>query len=147
MNLIIYLLNIIFQHCIFEGYFPDGWKNAAVIPLYKGKGNVNVPTSYRPINQCSCIVKVLEKVIDVQLKAFMVRHDIFHSSQHGFTAGRSTLTNLLTADAHATIIISLNHSYNYYIFTFDFKKAFDKTPYQYVLKALSELGIKGHALE
>ena len=84
-------------------------------------------------------------MVDVQLKVFMARHNITHSSQHGFTAGRSTLTNLLTADAHAANIISLNHSYN--IVSFDFIKAFDKTSHQYVLKTLSELSIKGKALE
>ena len=31
-------LTIIFQHSLFEGTFPSAWKEAVVIPLYKGKG-------------------------------------------------------------------------------------------------------------
>jgi hypothetical protein len=31
-------LNIIFQRSFYDGIFPNAWKHAVVIPLYKGKG-------------------------------------------------------------------------------------------------------------
>ena len=45
-------LTIIFKHSLFEGIFPSVWKEAVVIPLYKGKGPKNSPHSYKPISLC-----------------------------------------------------------------------------------------------
>ena len=56
-------LTIIFQHSLFEGIFPSVWKEAVVIPLYKGKGPKNSPHSYRPISLCQCFGKILERVV------------------------------------------------------------------------------------
>ena len=64
-------------------------------------------------------------------------HDLLNHAQHGFTAGRSTVTNLLRFDATVASIISRNHAYD--IISVDFKKVFDKAPHRYVLRALSDM--------
>ena len=51
-DLIISLLNTIFRHSLFEGIFPSVWKEATVIPLFKGKGSRGDPSSYQPISLC-----------------------------------------------------------------------------------------------
>jgi hypothetical protein len=35
---ILFPLNIIFQHSLYEGVFPHAWKQAVIIPLYIGRG-------------------------------------------------------------------------------------------------------------
>ena len=66
-------------------------------------------------------------------------HDVLYHAQHGFTAARSTVTNLLCFDAVVASIISRNHAYDI-IISVDFKKAFDKAPH-HVLRTLSDMGI------
>jgi hypothetical protein len=144
---IIQPLTIIFQHSLFEGVFPDIWKDAVVTALYKGRGLRTDPGSYRPISLCSCIGKILEKIVTSQLRAHLgshVSHHLLHPAQHGFTSGRSTQTNLLSADACIAALVSANHAFD--IIYFDFAKAFDKAPHHAVLRALSEHGVRGTAL-
>jgi ribonuclease P/MRP protein subunit RPP40 len=138
-------LNIVYQHSLFEGTFPVVWKHAIIIPLYKGKGDRSSASSYRPISLCSCLGKLLEKIVHKQLLEFLANHCDLHPAQHGFTAGKSTLTNLLQFDAYVSDCISSNHAYD--IIAFDFCKAFDKAPHQSVINAASSNGIKGTALK
>jgi Reverse transcriptase (RNA-dependent DNA polymerase)/Endonuclease-reverse transcriptase len=137
-------LNIIFQQSLFTGIFPRVWKTAVVLPLYKGRGNRSDISSYRPISLCSCLGKVFERVVYVQLQSYLSSHGLMHRSQHGFSAGRSTVTNVLTADNHIADAISAGHPYD--ILTFDFKKAFDRAPHRSVITCLSNLGVAGSSL-
>ena len=41
---------------------PDGWKEANVVPVYKG-GSRNVATNYRPISLTSQLCKVFETIV------------------------------------------------------------------------------------
>ena len=63
---ILFPLNIIYQHSLFEGTFPTAWKHAVVIPLYKGKGLHSSPDNYRPISSCQCLGKLLERIVYAQ---------------------------------------------------------------------------------
>jgi ribonuclease P/MRP protein subunit RPP40 len=74
-----------------------------------------------------------------QLVSFLHDNKLLHQSQHGFTAGRSTVTNVLHFDAAIADIISRDHAYN--IVSVDFTKAFDKAPHHHVLDALFQQGI------
>ena len=78
-----------------------------------------------------------------QLIYYLNFYGKLHSSQHGFTASRSTLSNLLQFDKYITDCLNL-HSFD--IFSFDFCKAFVKAPHQCIIVAASELGIDGKAL-
>ena len=137
-------LTLIFQLAFHDEIFPSCWKHTIVVPLYKGRGDRNLPSSYRPISLCSSLGKILEKVINAQLKSFLNQFGNLHKSQHGFSAGRSTITNLLASDAYISQILSRNHSYD--IITFDFRKAFEKVPHRFVIQMLSDLGVGGKSL-
>ena len=67
IKFIIYPLTIIFQNLLFQGKFPSLWKLTYLKPIYKGKGDTCNPASYRPINQCSCFDKLLERLVKEQL--------------------------------------------------------------------------------
>ncbi|XP_055528104.1 uncharacterized protein LOC129720641 [Wyeomyia smithii] len=72
--------------------FPSCWKSAYMFPVHK-KGNKNDVSNYRGITSLCAVAKLFELVIMEPLlahcKAFI------STDQHGFTAGRSTTTNLL----------------------------------------------------
>ena len=56
-------LNIVFQHSLLQGIFPHIWKHAIISPLYRGYGDPSIPASYRPISLCTCLGKLLEKIV------------------------------------------------------------------------------------
>ena len=85
---IISLLNTIFQHSLFEGIFPSVWNEATVIPLFKGKGSLGDPSSYRPISLCQCIGKILKRIVHTQLIKYIDDNQLICSRQHGFISGR-----------------------------------------------------------
>jgi hypothetical protein len=47
---ILFLLNVIFQHSLYESVFLLVWKQAVIIPLYKARSEHSDPSSYRPIS-------------------------------------------------------------------------------------------------
>ena len=92
--------------------------------LYKGKSERSDASSYRPISLRSCIGKLLEEIAEEQIQQQIAAERPLSSPQHGFSAGRSALTNLLACDFLITNFVNAQQSYD--ISTFDFQRAFDK---------------------
>ena len=63
-------LTIIYQHSFHDAVFPSSWKQAVVVPLYKGRGKRDCAGSYRPISLCQCLGKLLEKIVHLQLSNY-----------------------------------------------------------------------------
>ena len=59
----------IFNQSIIQGVFPDDWKCARVIPLFK-KGDRDDLNNYRPISVISVVAKVLERIVYDQLSSY-----------------------------------------------------------------------------
>ena len=53
-------LCILMNRSLDEGIFPDIWKLANVIPIFK-KGDKSQPSNYRPVAVLSCIEKNTRK--------------------------------------------------------------------------------------
>ncbi|KAK9688347.1 Reverse transcriptase (RNA-dependent DNA polymerase) [Popillia japonica] len=84
-----YLINSSFA----EGRFPDSWKTATVVPIYKRGSQVDV-ASYRPISILSTFSKVLERAAYDQLMGYLSNHNLICNNQYGFRQQRSTETAL-----------------------------------------------------
>ena len=56
-------LTLLFNKSLQLGQVPCQWKMANVSATFKGKGNKNDSTNYRPISITSCLGKILEKKI------------------------------------------------------------------------------------
>ena len=80
----------IFNMPIEQGYFPVTLKNTRCIPLYKGKGAPDCPTSYRPISITSFLAKLFERCVKVQLERFLENSSFFSKCQFGFRRSRCT---------------------------------------------------------
>ena len=66
---------------------PEDCRKASVTPIFK-KGKKEDPGNYRPVNLTSILGKIMQLIIkQVEEKKFL------RSSQHGFTKGKSCLTN------------------------------------------------------
>ena len=72
------------------------------------------------------------------------QHSLIRSSQHGFMAQKSCLTNLLEYLEELSSLVDKGHAVD--IVYLDFSKAFDKVPHQRLLRELYRQGIRGSVL-
>jgi len=87
-------LSIIFERSWRTGEVPEDGRKANVTPVFK-KGKKEDLGNYRPVSLTSIPGKMMEQLIlDVIMKQVEEKEDI-RSSQHGFTKGKSCLTNLI----------------------------------------------------
>ena len=76
-------LTFIFNLSISSGIFPDEWKIAKVLPIYKS-GPRNVLENYRPISILPVVAKVLEKEVHNQLYQHLAENNPLHPCQQCF---------------------------------------------------------------
>ena len=119
---------------------------ANVIPLYKGadSGSKFLYTNYRPITILNSISKVLEKVVEKQLRSYFDFNDLFSTSQYGFRSKRSTAQALLDLINFAHD--SLNSGSKAISIFIDLAKAFGTLDFEILLQKLSLYGVEGKTL-
>ena len=83
----------------------------------------------------------MESLIKDAIVEHLARNLLIRSSQHGFTAGRSCLTNLLEYMEELTRLVEEGLPVD--MFYLDFSKAFDLVPHKRLLVKLRGLGIQG----
>ena len=76
-------LTLIFNLSITLSCFPDEWKTARVIPLYKN-GQRNLSGNYRPISVLPAISKILERILYDQLYSYLTKCELLSNCQFGF---------------------------------------------------------------
>jgi hypothetical protein len=134
-------LTRLFNLSLQTGVVPQDWRDADVCPLFK-KGKKDKAENYRPVSLTSIVGKVLESIIKDRLVKHLEKHKLLRTSQHGFTSGRSCLTNLLTFFEFVTG--ELDKGNNVDLVYLDFCKAFDKVPHCRLGKKLESHGIDGN---
>ena len=136
-------LTNIFNLSIMTGIVPQDWKDAIVSPLHK-KGSKDKPENYRPVSLTSIVGKMLESIIKDHITEHLDRLHLIRSSQHGFTKGKSCLTNLLEFFEGVTKDLDMGQPVD--LVYLDFAKAFDKVPYMRLFRKLEAHGIEGVVL-
>jgi hypothetical protein len=71
---------------------PDDWKEANVTPIFK-KGSTSTSSNYRLLSLGSHNCTLLESIIRDSIVAHFKENNLLKDLQHGFTSGRSCLTN------------------------------------------------------
>ncbi|XP_053597999.1 uncharacterized protein LOC128668658 [Microplitis demolitor] len=82
---------VIFNNALNNKYFPESWKTAKTIPIYKKGKPLNHPASYRPISLTPNISKVYEAVIRNSIQAHCKNEKIIPNNQFGFRHQHSTV--------------------------------------------------------
>ena len=130
----------IWRQCLDEGITPTTLKKSKIVPIHKGDSTA-LPKNYRPVALTSHLIKLFEKIIRQHIVNYLDQHNLFNSSQHGFRAGRSCLSQLI---AHYDKVLSLlDQGQNVDVIYLDFAKAFDKLDFNITLTKLKLLGIDG----
>lgn len=136
-------LTALFNNSVTRGEVPSDWRDANVTPIHK-KGSKAKPENYRPVSLTSVVGKLLESIVKENVVQHLDKFNLINSSQHGFTTGRSCLTNLLDFLENATKELDEEKALD--LVYLDFAKAFDKVPYCRLFKKIEAHGIGGSVL-
>lgn len=129
-------LSLLFNKSLRESKYPSLWKVGFVTPVFKSGSRTKVD-NYRPISVLCAVSQIFERVIFGHLyKNVKGKISLF---QHGFVAGRSTVTNLLEY-VHNVVEAIANGGQIDTIFT-DFSKAFDKVSHNLLLQELRNCAV------
>lgn len=122
--------------------FPDGWREAIVVPVPKPNKNSAQPTGYRPISLTSCLSKLLEKMINRRLMWLLENRSLLVHYQSGFRRYCSTIDHLATLETVIQNSFSKRH-HTLAVF-FDLEGAYDRTWRYGILRQLHTWGVEGH---
>ena len=89
--IICHLINLFVQ----QGYFPDELKIGCITPIFKN-GDREKVNNYRPICSLSPLSKIIEKIINNRMLAFLDKYNILSKTQFGFRKNMGTESALLT---------------------------------------------------
>ena len=95
------------------------------MPFFK-KGQKDDPGSYRPSSLTLVPGKVMERIISGTIMDQLKVNQGIRPSQHGFTNGRSCLTNLFSFYDKVTRLVGEGQAVD--VVYLDFSKAFDTPP-------------------
>ena len=123
MEVITTPLTWVINNSILDGEFPNSWKIAKVIPIFKNKGSKTDKTMYRPVSNLKSVTKVIELLVNKQVLNFFESHKLFPESQHGFRGKRSTFSAV--ASMHEKWLENQEKKENQSLTFLDLSAAFD----------------------
>lgn len=136
-------LSILFNKSLRQKLFPNNWKTAHVIPLFK-KGDKSLTSNYRPVSLLSCVSKVFEKIIFKHVYNHLRDQNLLYKYQSGFIPGHSTNHQLV--ELYHNILSALDKKLLTSVTFADISKAFDTVWIKALLYKLEKYGIKGDLL-
>lgn len=121
---------------------PDCLKISVIKPIEK-KVNPTCPSHFRPIALLSTLAKIFETAMSNRLASYCEKYSIFNDSQNGFRKKRNTSLALFK---YINEILNIINNKKYAIgILLDMSKAYDKVPYNILLKKLHGIGVRGTA--
>ena len=93
-----YILAKLFNKCLKESCFPDCWKVASVVPVFKNFWGRSTAKNYHPVGLLSVVSKVFEKFVKNRIVDHLENCGLFSDFQYGFRSSQST-ADLLTVVA------------------------------------------------
>ncbi|GAB0178662.1 mitochondrial enolase superfamily member 1 [Grus japonensis] len=115
-------LSIIFEKSWRTGEVSEDWQKANVALVLK-KGKKEDPGNYRPVSLTSIPGKMMEQLILGVISKHVEEKKVMGSDQHGFTKGKSCLTNLIAFYDGMTGWVVEGRAVN--VVYLDLSKAFD----------------------
>jgi hypothetical protein len=98
-------LFMLFNRSLKEMFFPDQWKVAHVIALFK-KGDTSLTSNYCLVSLLSCVSKILETIVDKHIYNHLHINKLLYKFQSGFLPGYSTAHQLI--ELYDNILLALD---------------------------------------
>ena len=138
-----YIKHIINQ-CISTSYFPIGWKEAVVSPLPK-VSNPKELGQFRSISILPALSKILERILEQQIRSHINEYNILPPKQSGFRSGFSCATAM--ADVTDDIINARDNNEVTALVLLDYTKAFDFLNHTILISILHYVGFSNSAID
>lgn len=129
--------------CLINSTFPSQWKEGRVVPIPKN-ATPNEHKDFRPITILPVLSKIIERIVDSQLRKHLNKYNLLPINQSGFRPNHSCGTALLNITDD--IIASLDNQKAVALILLDFSKAFDMICHDILFAILHFLGIDESAI-
>ena len=136
-----YLTHLV-NYCIENNVFPSLWKVVHVLPLPKIR-NPKELRDLRPISMLSVLSKLLEYVLNGQMRAYLSDFNILPDNQSGFRPNHGCVTALLKVTDD--ILSASDNNKLSALVLLDYSKAFDRINHKLLLSILHYIGFTNSA--
>jgi len=124
------------------GRVPEDWKNAVIVPLYKGKGERSECKNYRGISLLSVVGKVYARVLMERVRR--ITEGLMDDEQGGFRKGRGCVDQIFAVKQVCEKV--LEKGKNVYLGFMDLEKAYDRVNREALWQVLRMYGVRGKLL-
>ena len=86
-----WFLTVIVNECITQSKYPESFKKGIITPVPKS-GDPTAVKYWRPVTILNAMSKIVEKVLNKQLKDHLVNNELISKEQHAYQEGKSVMT-------------------------------------------------------